>query len=92
MYEKNPYTNGKLNLLKNVPHEEFEWVVTSFAKTKCLLIQMAKRHMKKMFNIVNYRRNANKNYNEVSSHWSEWISSKNLQIMNAGEGVEKKEP
>ena len=53
---------------------------------------MAKRHMKKMFNIVNYRRNANKNNNEVSSHWSEWISSKNLQIMNAGEGVEKKEP
>ena len=25
-------------------------------------------------------------------HWSEWPSSKYPQIMNAGEGVEKKEP
>ena len=26
------------------------------------------------------------------SHWSEWLLSKNLQTINAGEGVEKREP
>ena len=26
-----------------------------------------------------------------SSHWSEWPSSKSLQITNAGEGMEKRE-
>ena len=28
----------------------------------------------------------------ISSHWSKWASSKNLQIINTGEGVEKMEP
>ena len=28
----------------------------------------------------------------VTSHCSEWPSSKSLQIINAGEGVEKREP
>ena len=28
----------------------------------------------------------------IISHWSEQPSSKNLQIINAGEGVEEKEP
>ena len=47
----------------------------------------------KMLNITNYWRNANQNYNEViTSHQSEWSSSKNLQTINAGEGVEKREP
>ena len=27
----------------------------------------------------------------ITSHWSEWSSSKNLQTINAGEGVEKRE-
>ena len=31
-------------------------------------IQMAKKHMKKMLIIAHYQRNANQNYNEVSSH------------------------
>uniref|UniRef100_A0A8D1I8G9 Uncharacterized protein n=1 Tax=Sus scrofa TaxID=9823 RepID=A0A8D1I8G9_PIG len=45
-----------------------------------------------MFGITNYQRNANQNYNEVGtiSHLSEWPSLKNLQIINVGEGVEKK--
>ena len=30
------------------------------------------------------------NYNEITSHWSGWPSSKSLQT-NAGEGVEKRE-
>ena len=28
----------------------------------------------------------------TTSHWSEWLSLKCLQIVNAGEGVEKREP
>ena len=40
--------------------------------------------------ITNHQRNANQNYNVVSSH--QWPSSKNLQTINAGEGVEKREP
>ena len=29
---------------------------------------------------------------DITSHWSEWPSSKNLQTINAGEGMEKREP
>ena len=47
----------------------------------------------KMLNTANYQGNTNQNYNEVTtSHWSEWPSLKSLQITNAGEGVEKREP
>ena len=43
-----------------------------------------------MFNIANYQRNANQNYNQ--NYQSEWPSLKSLQIINAGEGVEKRKP
>ena len=48
----------------------------------------------KMLNITNYHGNANQNYSDVSitSHQSEQSSSKKLQTINAGEGVEKWEP
>ena len=29
---------------------------------------------------------------DITSHWSEWPSSKSLQTINAGEGVEKRKP
>jgi len=46
-----------------------------------------------MLNITSYQRNANQNYNEViTSPQSEWPLSKNLQTINTGEGVEKREP
>ena len=47
----------------------------------------------KMLIIANYQRNANQNYNEVvtTSHGSNWPSLKSLQIINVGEGVEKRE-
>ena len=46
-----------------------------------------------MLSITYYKRNANQNYNEViTSHWSEWPASKNLQTINAGEDVEKRKP
>ena len=61
---------------------------------------MAKKKMEKsqeahekMFNIVNYQRNANQNYNEISSHTSQNGShQKNTQTTNAGEGVARREP
>ena len=46
-----------------------------------------------MLNITHYQRNANQNHNEVPFHAiSEWLQSKSLQAINAGEGVEKREP
>ena len=47
----------------------------------------------KMLNITHYQRNANQNHNEVPFHasQSEWLRSKSLQAINAGEGVEKRE-
>ena len=45
----------------------------------------------KMLNITHYERNANWNHSEVSHH-TKWSSSKkNLQAINAGENVEKRE-
>ena len=47
----------------------------------------------KMFNVTNYQRNTNKNYNEVSTHNSQnGNHQKNLQTISAGEGMEKREP
>ena len=50
-----------------------------------------------MINITHYQRNANQNHNKY--HWhgtilclSEGLQSKSLQAINAGEGVEKREP
>jgi len=45
-----------------------------------------------MLSITNYQKNTNQNYNEVSLPTSQkWPASKNLQTINAGEGVEKRE-
>ena len=47
----------------------------------------------KMLNIANYYRNANQNYNvsaQISQNGHHFF--KNLQIINAGDGVEKREP
>ena len=46
-----------------------------------------------MLLITNYQRNENENYNEVQPYTSQnGEREKNLQITNAGEGVEKREP
>ena len=49
-----------------------------------------------MLNITHYQRNANQNHNEVPSHAGQngcYLQIyKSLQIINAGEGAEKKEP
>ena len=53
---------------------------------------IAKKAHENMFNITNYYRNANQSSNEVSPHSSQDGSSKNLQTINAGKGVENKGP
>ena len=46
-----------------------------------------------MFNITYYQRYAIQNYNEISSHTGQnGHHQKNLQTVNAGEGVEKRKP
>ena len=46
-----------------------------------------------MLNITHYQRNANQNHNELSSHAGQnGCHQKALQTINAGEGVEKREP
>ena len=46
----------------------------------------------KTLNITKYQRNTNQNYNEVSVHTSQnGHDQKNLQTLNAGEGVKKRE-
>ena len=46
----------------------------------------------KMLNITHYQRNANQNHNEVLLHASQNGYYQSLQTINAGEGVEKREP
>ena len=45
-----------------------------------------------MLNITHYQRNANQNHYEVPFHTSENGCDPSLQAINAGEGVEKREP
>ena len=45
-----------------------------------------------MLNITRYPRNANQNHNEVPFHTSPMAAIQRLQAINAGEGVEKREP
>ena len=45
-----------------------------------------------MLNHAHYQRNANQNYSEISPHIGQnGPHQKNLQTINAGEGVEKRE-
>ena len=41
---------------------------------------------------TSYERNANQNYNEITSYQPEWPSSKYPQTINAEEGMERREP
>ena len=45
-----------------------------------------------MLNITHYQKNANQNHNEVQFHASQNGCDPSLQAINAGEGVEKREP
>ena len=45
-----------------------------------------------MLSIINYSRNANENYNDVSTHSNDLMAMIKKSTINAGESVEKREP
>ena len=46
----------------------------------------------KMLNMANHQRYANQKHNDITSHLSEWPSSKSLQTKNVDKHVEKRKP
>ena len=54
-------------------------------------IQMANKHVKRCTTSLSEKCKSKPQWGTIS-RWSEWLLSKSLQTINAGEGVEKREP
>ena len=75
----------------------FKYTIILFVSDTSIKLKRKEKKKKeaheKMLNITIYQRNANQNHNEVSPHSGQNDHyQNNLQTINAGEGVEKREP
>ena len=72
----NPIKKWKKDLNRHFSNEAYKWLTNTW--------KFAQRYSL----LEKYR---SKLQWDITSHWSEWLSSKSLQTINAGEGVEKRE-
>ena len=74
----------------------YPWLTPSimFKKSilKCNYLQMANKHVKRYSTSLLIEKCKLKLQWNISSHPSEWLSSKNLWTVNAGKDVERREP
>ena len=54
-------------------------------------IQMANRHMNRYSTSITDKCTSKQQVYDITSHLSEWLSSKQLQIISVGDDVEKRE-